>query len=83
MKEKLIELMKENGFYNRNEGIIELEECDVEIMAEVIIKLYNLHDVSQRSELLAFLKFYETLSLQEKSYAQKDIVDIYLKANCG
>jgi len=46
MKEKLIELMKEKGFYNRNEGIIELEECDVVDMAEAIIKLYNLHIVS-------------------------------------
>lgn len=45
MKEKLIELMKEKGFYNRNEGIIELEECDVEIMAEAIIELYNLQNV--------------------------------------
>jgi len=54
MKKKLIELMKELNFYNRSEGIIELEDCDVEIMAEAIIKLYNLHDVVQRSELLKF-----------------------------
>lgn len=47
------------------------------------IKSLHKHDVSQQSELLAFIKFYETLSLQEKSYAQEDIVGIYLKANCG
>lgn len=46
MKEELIELMKEKGFYNYDSQIIELEECDVEIMAESIIKLYDSHIVS-------------------------------------
>lgn len=44
----------------------------------------NKHDVSQRSELLAFMNFIsKTLQQELEMYSNEELVDGYLKANCG
>jgi len=49
-----------------------------------IDKLCDLSIVSQRSELLAFMRFISKTPQSElELYSDEEFVDAYLKANCG
>ncbi len=85
LKNKIVEKLKYHSFniYDATDNrYTVVEDEDFESIAEEIVKLFSIPDVSQRSELLAFAKEMQDIGFNEMDDAEK-VVDIYIKANCG
>ena len=83
-EEKIVEILqgweKDNGHYFNS-----ILESDYENIAQEIVKLFAIPDVSQQSELLlAFIKFYHSDAYSPENTTFKEDVEAFLEANnCG
>ena len=81
---EIIELAKKQYLYDRNTGVVEIEEQDLQAFAEGIIKLFAIPVVSHRRELLfALLEWIDYGDGEDR----ENIVDRFSKDfeanNCG
>lgn len=80
-KEQIINILEEHTFKVHQHGDV-VAKSDFDSIADCIVKNLNIPDVSQRSELLAFINWYD-----EKMYHNSDtktaetVIDEYLKVN--